>query len=76
VLINIFGGIADMGEFSGLLVMALKEVPALSVPIVARLAGNGLPEAREVLGDAGIPFHEDLDEAVAEVRRCVERSRG
>jgi succinyl-CoA synthetase beta subunit len=76
VLINIFGGIADMGEFSKLLVMALKEVPALSVPIVARLAGNGLPEAREVLGEAGIPFHEDLDEAVAEVRRCVERSHG
>jgi succinyl-CoA synthetase beta subunit len=76
VLINIFGGIAHMGEFSKLLVTALKEVPALAVPIVARLAGNGLPEAREVLGEAGIPFHEDLDEAVAEVRRCVQRSHG
>jgi succinyl-CoA synthetase beta subunit len=76
VLINMFGGITDMGQFAKLLVIALKDVPALSVPIVARLAGNGLPEAREVLGRAGIPFHENLDEAVAEVRRHVERPHG
>ena len=63
-------------EISRLLVVALKEVPALSVPIVARLAGNGLPQAREVLGEAGIPFHEDLDDAVAEVRRYMDRSHG
>jgi succinyl-CoA synthetase beta subunit len=76
VLINMFGGITDMGQFAKLLVIALKEVPALSVPIVARLAGNGLPEAREVLAQAGIPFHENLDDAVAEVRRYLERSHG
>ena len=76
VLINIFGGIADMGEFSKLLLLALKEVPGLTVPIVSRLAGNGLPQAREVLGEAGIPFHTDLDEAVVEVRRHIEGLHG
>ena len=60
-----------MGEFSKLLLLALKEVPGLTVPIVSRLAGNGLPQAREVLGEAGIPFHTDLDEAVVEVRRHI-----
>jgi succinyl-CoA synthetase beta subunit len=74
VLINIFGGIADMGEFSKLLLEALKQVPQLTVPLVARLAGNGLPQAREVLAQAGVPFHTDLDEAVEEVRRHVDGS--
>jgi succinyl-CoA synthetase beta subunit len=68
VLINIFGGIAHMGEFSRLLVTALGQAPALKVPVVARLAGNGLEAAREVLAEAGIPLHTDLDAAVADVR--------
>ncbi|MGZ9079948.1 MAG: ATP-grasp domain-containing protein, partial [Burkholderiales bacterium] len=49
VLINIFAGITELGEFSKLLVAATREVPALKVPVVARLVGNGLPAAREVL---------------------------
>jgi succinyl-CoA synthetase beta subunit len=69
LLVNMFGGITDMGEFSRLLLMALSEAPALKVPVVVRLAGNGLSEAREVLGAAGIPLHTDLDAAVAEVAR-------
>jgi succinyl-CoA synthetase beta subunit len=69
LLVNMFGGITDMGEFSRLLLKALSEAPALKVPVVVRLAGNGLDEAREVLGAAGIALHTDLDAAVAEVRR-------
>jgi succinyl-CoA synthetase beta subunit len=68
LLVNMFGGITDMGEFSRLLLKAMSEAPALKVPVVVRLAGNGLDEAREVLAAAGIPLHTDLDEAVAEVR--------
>ncbi len=73
VLINIFGGIANMGEFSKLLVAAIRETPALKVPVVARLAGNGLPEAREVLHEAGIALHTDLDAAIADIRRHLAR---
>ncbi len=68
LLVNIFGGIANMGEFSKLLVAALGEVPALKVPVVARLVGNGLPDARGVLKAAGIELYTDLDEALDIVR--------
>jgi len=69
LLVNIFAGITDLDEFSRLLVEALAQVPELKVPTVARLVGNGLPAAREVLEKAGIHLYTDLDEALAEVRR-------
>jgi succinyl-CoA synthetase beta subunit len=75
VLINIFAGITELGEFSKLLVTALERVPELHVPLVARLAGNGLPAARIVLEQAGIPLHTDLDGAVREVRAALARSQ-
>jgi succinyl-CoA synthetase beta subunit len=69
VLINIFAGITDLGEFSKLLVAAIAEAPALKVPVVARLVGNGIAAAREVLGEAGIALHTDLDAALTHVRK-------
>jgi succinyl-CoA synthetase beta subunit len=74
MLINIFAGITELGEFSRLLVKALSEAPELKVPVVARLVGNGLPAAREVLGAAGIAVYPDLDDALAEVRKHLKRS--
>jgi succinyl-CoA synthetase beta subunit len=73
VMINVFGGITDMGEFARLLVKALAEAPQLRVPVVARLAGNGLPVAQRVLAEAGIELHTELHTAIAEVRRHLER---
>jgi succinyl-CoA synthetase beta subunit len=75
LLANIFGGIANMGEFSKLLVAALGEVPALKVPVVARLVGNGLPDARGVLAAANIRLHTDLDEALDAVRQHLFKNR-
>ncbi|HEX2830866.1 MAG TPA: ATP-grasp domain-containing protein [Burkholderiales bacterium] len=69
VLINVFAGITDLGEFARLLVAAIGEAPALKVPVVARLVGNRLPAAREVLTAAGIALYTDLDEALADVRK-------
>jgi succinyl-CoA synthetase beta subunit len=68
LLVNIFAGITDLGEFSRLLVEAIAAAPQLKVPVVARLVGNGLPAAREVLAAAGIALHTDLDDALAAVR--------
>jgi succinyl-CoA synthetase beta subunit len=68
LLVNIFAGITDLGEFARLLVDAIAGVPGFRLPVVARLVGNGLPVAREVLAAAGIPLHTDLDAAVAAVR--------
>ena len=72
MLVNIFAGITDLGEFSRLLVEAIKKVPEFKVPVVARLAGNGLATAREVFAAAGIALYTDLDEAVAEVKHRLE----
>jgi succinyl-CoA synthetase beta subunit len=73
LLVNIFAGITDLGEFSRLLVAAIAAAPQLKVPVVARLVGNGLPAAREVLADAGIALYTDLDDALAEVREHLKR---
>ena len=69
LLVNIFAGITDLGEFSRLLVAALAAVPRLRVPVVARLVGNGLPAARATLSAARIALFTDLDAALIEVRR-------
>lgn len=68
LLVNIFAGITDLGEFSRLLVGAIAATPQLEAPVVARLVGNGLPEAREVLAAAGIALYTDLNDALAAVR--------
>jgi succinyl-CoA synthetase beta subunit len=75
LLVNIFAGITDLGEFSTLLVAAL-ESSGLKVPVVARLVGTNLAAARETLAAAGIPLHTDLDSAVAEVRKHLNTRNG
>jgi succinyl-CoA synthetase beta subunit len=72
LLVNIFAGITDLGEFSQLLVKALG-ASSLKAPVVARLVGNGLPAAREVLAAAAIGLHTDLDAALAEVRKYLKK---
>jgi succinyl-CoA synthetase beta subunit len=67
LLVNIFAGITDLGEFSRLLLQALRGASALRVPVVARLVGNGLLAAHATLAPAGIAPHTDLDLALAEV---------
>ncbi len=73
LLINIFAGITELGEFSRLLVSALQAVPDFKIPVVARLVGNGMETARSVLAVAGIPLHDDLDTALAEVRQHLRK---
>jgi succinyl-CoA synthetase beta subunit len=69
LLVNIFAGITDLGEFSKLLVDAFARVPQLKVPIVARLVGTRLDAAREFLLARDIPVSTDLAEAIGHVRR-------
>jgi succinyl-CoA synthetase beta subunit len=75
LLINIFAGITELGEFSRLLVSALKAVPEFEVPVVARLVGNGMEAARAVLAEAGITLHSDLDAALLEVRTHLDATK-
>ena len=73
VLVNIFAGITDLGEFSRLLLAALQAAPQLRVPVVARLVGNAVEAARTVLGAAGIDVVTDLGVAVSRVRMQLAR---
>ncbi|WP_162300872.1 ATP-grasp domain-containing protein [Alkalilacustris brevis] len=65
VLVNIFAGVTDLGEFAELLLTALKAVPELEAPIVARLAGNGQERAAAILTGSGVTLEQNLDRAVA-----------
>jgi succinyl-CoA synthetase beta subunit len=66
VLVNIFAGITDLGEFARLLVQAAALVPELRVPIIARLIGRNLDEAKRVLVESGlaVTVESDLELAV------------
>lgn len=73
VLVNVFAGITHLGEFSRLLVEALQRAPQLEVPVITRLVGNGLDDARAVLGAAGIAVEPDLNQALRLVRAALGR---
>lgn len=75
VLVNVFAGITDLGEFAHLLVGALRARPEFRRPIVARLVGNGEAEAARIIAeqpDLRIILEPDLERAIATVRRMVE----
>lgn len=67
VLVNIFAGVTHLGEFTELLLQAFKETPRLTVPVVARLVGNGLDDARAIIEKSGEPItlEPDLAKAIA-----------
>lgn len=66
VLVNVFAGITDLGEFAQLLLAALDAVPAIRVPVVARLIGNNFDTARQLIEQSGrsIVVELDLDKAL------------
>jgi len=70
ILVNVFAGITDLGEFARLLLAALAQAQ-LKVPVVARLIGNGIEAAQQALGAARISVTTELDAAVARVRDCL-----
>ena len=75
VLVNVFAGITDLGEFAELLLQARRLRPDLQAPFVARLVGNGEERARKLIGEAacGIELEPDLERAIA---RSVALARG
>jgi succinyl-CoA synthetase beta subunit len=67
VLVNIFAGITELGEFADLLLKALEAVPDLHVPLIVRLVGNGQDRADDILRTAahpGLTLERDLDRAL------------
>ncbi len=76
ILVNIFAGITDLGEFAGLLADAIAQSPALQLPIVVRLVGNGAATAKQILAERmpGLVMEQDLDAALAHVARATGRA--
>ncbi len=66
VLVNIFAGITDLGEFAALLAAAVDASPNLRVPVIARLVGRGAADARRILAEKrpDIAMEEDLHAAL------------
>jgi succinyl-CoA synthetase beta subunit len=77
VLINFFAGITNLGEVARLIESALRAVPELTVPITARLIGNGYPEAAAVLGIMTPPLvvEPDLERALDRVVAAARTDR-
>jgi succinyl-CoA synthetase beta subunit len=73
VLVNIFAGITDLGEFASLLADAMEQSPNLHVPVVARLVGRGAVDARRVLAERRpkVMVEEDLPAALAHVSAAL-----
>eukprot|EP00055_Hartaetosiga_balthica_P003872 m.9218 g.9218 ORF g.9218 m.9218 type:complete len:424 (+) comp3406_c0_seq1:35-1306(+) len=64
ILVNIYGGIVNCKTIAGGIISACKESD-LSVPLVVRLEGTNVEEAREMLNSSGLPIITavDLDDA-------------
>eukprot|EP00035_Acanthoeca_spectabilis_P020074 m.431040 g.431040 ORF g.431040 m.431040 type:complete len:426 (+) comp17246_c0_seq1:39-1316(+) len=64
ILVNIFGGIVNCATVANGIVAACKET-SLKLPLVVRLEGTNVEEAREILANSGLPIISaiDLDDA-------------
>jgi succinyl-CoA synthetase beta subunit len=73
VLVNIFAGITDLGEFAALLAAAVDASPGLRVPVVARLVGRGAADARRILAEQrpDIAMEEDLQAALDRIAEAL-----
>jgi succinyl-CoA synthetase beta subunit len=77
VLVSVFAGITDLGEFADLLATGLERTPALQVPVVARLVGRAAAEARRILAERHpeMLVTEDLEEALSSIAAIAEKRR-
>jgi len=64
ILVNVFGGIVDCAIIANGVVKAYKALD-MKLPIVCRLAGTNVDNAKKVIEDSGLPIQSafDLDDA-------------
>lgn len=62
IFFNIFGGMARVDVIAEGLVQSYKEFN-IKLPLVARLTGNGIDEARKIIAASTLPFIEAVDMA-------------
>ena len=76
ILINVFGGITDLGVFARLLIQAMDRLPRPHLPVIARLIGPNQEEASALLRASSlqISLHRDLLPALDDIRTRVGRT--
>ncbi|KAI4886189.1 hypothetical protein NFI96_003179 [Prochilodus magdalenae] len=64
ILVNIFGGIVNCAIIANGITKACRELE-LKVPLVVRLEGTNVQEAKRILSESGLPITaaSDLDDA-------------
>ncbi|MGH2487741.1 MAG: succinate--CoA ligase subunit beta, partial [Ktedonobacterales bacterium] len=69
ILVNIFGGITRSEEVAKGIIAAQDELA--SIPLVARISGNGEEEARRLLANAGLQWATDMRDAAQKIVAAV-----
>jgi len=64
ILVNVFGGIVDCATIANGIVKACQSIN-LEIPLVVRLEGTNVDNAKQILKDSGLPIQNavDLDDA-------------
>lgn len=72
ILVNIFGGIVNCQTIAKGIAHAYKEIN-LSLPVVVRLEGTNVEEAKKILEESNMPIHsaDNLDEAALKAVACT-----
>ncbi|MBO0750976.1 MAG: hypothetical protein J2P53_02625, partial [Bradyrhizobiaceae bacterium] len=73
VFVNVFAGITDLAEFARLLVEALHSCPALTAPVIVRIAGRNEESARSYLAARrpDLAVYGDMEAAMNHVTRIA-----
>lgn len=68
ILVNVFGGIVNCATIANGVVNACKHM-RLEVPLVVRLEGTNVAEAKRILAESGLPIQSasDLDDAAQKI---------
>lgn len=74
ILVNVFGGIVNCATIANGIVNASKTIN-LQVPLVVRLEGTNVVEAKRILKESGLPIKSatDLDDAAKQIVEAIRK---
>ncbi|CAL8402795.1 unnamed protein product [Arctogadus glacialis] len=74
ILVNIFGGIVNCAIIANGITKACRELE-LKVPLVVRLEGTNVQEAKRILAESGLPITsaENLDDAAKKAVAAIKK---
>lgn len=74
ILVNVFGGIVNCATIANGIINATKTIK-LEIPLIVRLEGTNVVEAKRILKESGLPIISalDLDDAAAKAVAAVNK---